>query len=149
MPDTRQGKRTGVLDPAEVEHLDPEEGAGDRRAEDGREAGADAADHEAPAVLVVEPQDVGEEARDRRADLGAGPLLPDRPAEGERHDGGEELDGRDLPGDPAGLPVDRRDDGLGPVAARRRRERPDQPDADREREREEPRRADRRPASPA
>ena len=81
-----------VLDPSEVEHLDPEERPGDRRAEHGRESAADPADHEAAAVLVVQPQDVGEKAGDRRADLGAGPFLADRAAEHERHDGREELD---------------------------------------------------------
>jgi hypothetical protein len=37
------------------------------------------------------------------------------------------------PGDPAGIPVNRRDDGLGPMAARRRRERPGQEHTCRER----------------
>ena len=86
-----------VLDPSEVEHLDPEKRPGDRRPEDRREAAADSADHETAAVLVVQPQHVREETRDRGPDLGAGPLLADRASEGERHDGREELDGRDLP----------------------------------------------------
>src|SRR5664279_2256997 len=90
-----------VLDAPEVEHLDPKDGPGDRRAENGREAASDPADHETAAVLVVQTQHVRKETRDRGPDLGAGPLFPDRAAEGERDDGREELDGRDLPRNPA------------------------------------------------
>ena len=129
-------EKDGVLDPPEVEHLDPEEGAGDRCPEDGREAAADAADHEAATVLVVQAEDIREQARNRGPDLGARSFLPDRASEGERHDRRQKLDGRDLPRDPAGLPMNRGDDSFGPVAARRRRELPDQEHARRERERE-------------
>src|ERR1017187_8188000 len=55
------GEKDRVLNPPEVEHLDPEKGAGNWRPEDGREAAADAADHEAATVAVVEAEDVREQ----------------------------------------------------------------------------------------
>ena len=82
-PGHEAGKEHRVLDAPEVEDLDAEEGARDRRAEHRGEPGPDPADDQATPVLVVEPEDVGEEARDGGADLGARPLLADRAAEGE------------------------------------------------------------------
>ena len=146
------GEEHRVLDPAEVEDLDAEEGARDRRAEHRGEPGPDPADHEATPVLVVEPEDVGEEARDRGADLRARPLLADRAAEGEREHRGQELDRGDPPVDLARPRVDRGDDRLRPVPLRRGREGADEPDAGGQRQRQEEVRAEgprgrRRPTS--
>src|SRR5204863_7438246 len=90
-------KEDRVLDAPEVEDLDAEERARDRRAEDGGEAGADAAGDGAPAVLVGEPQHVREEARERGPDLRARPLFPDGAAERERDDRREEPQRRAAP----------------------------------------------------
>ncbi len=121
----------GILDAPEVEDLDSEEGAGDRRSEHGGEAGADPADHEAAPILVFQLQGVGKKTRDRRADLGARAFLPHRASEGQGEDGGQELHGRHLPVHLPRPSVHRRDHGLGPVALGRGREGADQPDAQR------------------
>ena len=130
------GEEDRVLDVAEVEDFDAEESARHGSAEDGGEAGADPADHEASSVFVLEVKHVGEETRDRRADLRARPLLANRPAESERDHRGQQLDGRHQPVDPTRAPVDGRDDGLCPVAPRRRGERAYQPNADNQGERQ-------------
>ena len=117
-------KKHGVFDPPEVENLDAEERAGDRSSEDGREAGADAADHETAAVRVVQPEKVGEQARDRGSDLGAGPFLADRASERERQDRREELHGRDFPVDAPRALVHGANDGFRSVTARGRSESP-------------------------
>ena len=97
-PDHQGGEDEGVVDPAQIEHFDPEERAGDGRPEHRREAGGDAADHEPPSVLIVEAQDIREQAGDRGADLGRGTFLPDRAAEGEGEDGGGSFIGATIQG---------------------------------------------------
>ena len=67
-----------------------------------------------------------------------GPSFPTDPPNASVTTVARSLIGRDLPGDAAGVPVDRRDHGLGPVAARRRREIADEEDARRKGEREQP-----------
>ena len=72
-------KEDAVAERAHEEHFHAEDGTGNGCPEDGGEAGADPADDQPPPVLVVEPEDVGEERRQARPDLRARALLPRRP----------------------------------------------------------------------
>ena len=91
---------------------------------------ADAADDQPPPILVVQAEDVGEEARDRRSDLGARPFFPDGASERERENRREQLDRRDLRVDLPGSLVDGGDDGFRAVPPGGGREGSDEPDAD-------------------
>ena len=112
------GKNDGVVDPSEIQHLDAEERARHRRAEDRGEAGADAADHEPAPILVAQTEDVGEQAREGGANLRGGTLFAHRTAKRQCHDGRRELDRCDQPVDATRPLMHRRDDSLGAVALR-------------------------------
>ena len=130
------GKDHGVIEPAQIQHLDTEERPRNRGTEHRREPRADAADDEAAPVVVAQPHDIGEETGERRADLRSRTLLAHRPAEREGDHRRAEFDRGHDPVDPAGAGVHRGDDGLGAVAPGIRRERTDQPDTERERDRQ-------------
>ncbi len=132
----QRGKDHRVIDPSEIEHFDPEERSGDRRAEHRRETGADPANHQPPPVLVAKAQDVGEQTRQGGANLRGRPLLADGAAKRQRYNCCAQLHGRDEPIDATGPLVHGGDDRLRAVAARIGGERANDPDADRKRDRQ-------------
>ena len=136
MPATSAGKMTRVVDPSEIQHFNAEERSGNRRAEDRREAGADAANHQSTPVLVAQAQDVREQARQGGANLRRRALLADGSAKRQRHHRRAELDGRHEPIHATGPLMHGGDDGLRAVAAGVGGERADDPDADRKRDRQ-------------
>ena len=115
MPGDEAREEHRVVDPPEVEHLDAEEGARDRRAEDRREPGADAADHEAAPVLVVEPEESAKRLVMAAPIWAHGPSLPTEPPKASVRTVAGELDRRDPPVDLPRPLVDGGDDGLRPV----------------------------------
>ena len=113
----QRGKDHRVIDPSEIEHFDPEQRSRDRRAEHRCEAGADAANHQPTPIFVAKAQDVGEQTRQRGANLRGRALLADGSAKRQRHHRRAQLHGRDEPIDATGPLVHGGDDRLRAVAA--------------------------------
>ncbi|KAI1697408.1 hypothetical protein Ddc_19721 [Ditylenchus destructor] len=80
------GQQRVVAQAADGEHLQPEDGARERRAEHRGEARADAGHQQDAAVLGAQLEDVGELVRQRAAHLHGGAFAPDRRAKQVRHD---------------------------------------------------------------
>ena len=136
MPATSAGKDHRVIDPAQIEHFDAEQGSRNRRAEHRGEASADPTNHQPPPVLVAKAQDIGEQAGQGGADLRGRSLLADRSAKRQGDNRCAQLYGRDEPIDAPGSLVHGGDDRFRTVASGIGREGANDPDAERKRHRQ-------------
>ena len=140
-------KEDRVFDPAQIEDLDPEEGAGDRRSEDGGEASADPADDQPPPVLVV--QAAGGPRRGSRSTRRSGRTAPPSrpiPPKARVRTVARSLTGATLQSILPELLWTAAMTASVPCPLRRRRERADEPDAEGQREPEAGRRAEAAPS---
>src|SRR5262245_32761783 len=74
-PGDERGKDDGVVDPAEIQDFNSEQGAGYRSAEHGGETGADSTNDQPAAIFIAQPEYVSEETRQCCANLRSGSFL--------------------------------------------------------------------------
>lgn len=86
------GEQEVVTDTADGEHLDPVDGAGDRRAENTREPGADPTCEQAFSHFRIEVKHAADAGGEARTDMGAWSFLARGTTTGEGDQGCQRLD---------------------------------------------------------